>query len=607
MTREQRGPDSLMFLRFNRRFKDGKEHRYWNIVENRRCAGGKVVQRQVLYLGEINDGQREAWCDLIEAFDEDSQRHRQLALFPADRAAPASAQGYGVQVRLEAMELHRPRQWGACWLACQLYAQLGLDGFFSPRLPDSRKGTNWRHILQTLVCYRLIDPGSEWRLHRQWFEQSAMGDLLGADYGLVEIHALYRCLDKLLKHKTALFDHLRQRWQDLFGARFEVLLYDLTSTYFESSKPDDEEDKRKYGYSRDKRRDCVQVVIALILTPDGFPLGYEVLPGNTADCTTLRGALQRIEAQYGKAQRIWVTDRGIPTEEVLAEMRTADPPVSYLVGTPKGQLSKLEKALLELPWQDVRQGVEVKLLPQNQEMYVLAQSQARIHKERAMRRRKLKWLWARLKQIAAMDNLSHKEMLMKLGAARANARAAWRLLDVEVAEQDASFTYALNRDKLRQVRRREGRYLLRTNLCDEDPAKLWKFYIQLVEIEAAFKNLKDDLRLRPIHHQLEHRIEAHIFVAFLAYCLHVTLRAQLKPLAPGLTPRAVLDKLAAIQMLDVHFPTTDGRTLILSRHTEPNADQKILLKQLKLDLPSQPPPRITAVPAKPLRKALQPA
>ena len=596
-----------MFLRFNRRFKDGKEHRYWNVVENKRCGGGKVVQRQVLYLGEINDGQREAWCDLIEAFDEGSQRHRQLALFSADRAVPAFAEGYGVQVRLEAMELHRPRQWGACWLACRLYAQLGLDGFFAARLANSRKGTKWWQILQTLVCYRLIDPGSEWRLHRQWFEQSAMGDLLGADYGLVEIHALYRCLDKLLEHKTALFDHLHRRWQDLFGIRFEVLLYDLTSTYFESSQPDDEDDKRRYGYSRDKRSDCVQVVIALIVTPDGFPLGYEVLPGNTADCTTLRGALQRIEAQYGKAQRIWVMDRGIPTEEVLAEMRTADPPVSYLVGTPKGRLSKLEKALLERPWQDVRQGVEVKLLPQDQEMYVLAQSRARIHKERAMRRRKLKWLWARLKQIAAMEKLSRKEMLMKLGAARANARAAWRLLDVEVAERGATFTFALNRDRLRQVRRREGRYLLRTNLCDEDPTKLWKFYIQLVEIEAAFKNLKDDLQLRPLHHQLEHRIEAHIFVAFLAYCLHVTLRAQLKPLAPGLTPRAVLDKLAAIQMLDVHFPTTDGRTLILSRFTEPNADQKLLLKQLKLDLPSQPAPRITAPPPVLPRAAPQPA
>jgi transposase len=585
-----------MFLRFNRRFKDGKEHRYWNIVESKRCAGGRVVQRQVLYLGEINDAQHEAWCRIVEAFDEDAGRHRQLALFPADRAVPAHAEGHGVQVRLEAMELHRPRQWGACWLACQLYEQLGLDQFWTPRLPDSRKGTRWRHILQTLVCYRLIDPGSEWRLHRQWFEQSAMADLLGADYGLVEKNALYRCLDKLVEHKAALFDHLRQRWQDLFGASFEVLLYDLTSTYFEAAPPDDDNDKRRYGYSRDKRSDCVQVVIALIVTPEGFPIAYEVLPGNTADSTTLRDMLRKIEAQYGKARRTWVMDRGIPTEAVLAEMRQADPPISYLVGTPKGRLSKLEKALLDLPWQAVRQGVDVKLLPQEQELYVLAQSRARIHKERAMRRRKLKWLWARLKQIADMD-IDREELLMKLGAARAKAPAAWRLIDVEVAPEGVGFTFTLNGKKLRQVRRREGRYLLRTNLCTQEPDQLWQFYIQLTEIEAAFKNLKDDLQLRPIHHQLESRIEAHIFVAFLAYCVHVTLRARLKPLAPGLTPRAVLEKLAAIQMLDVHFPTTDGRILILTRYTELNADQKLLVKQLKLDLPPQPPPRITA-PAK---------
>jgi hypothetical protein len=594
----------IVFLRFNRRFKDGKEHRYWNIVENRRCATGKVMQRQVLYLGEINDSQHEAWCRVIEAFDENAGRHRQLALFPADRAVPDHAQGRGVQVRLDRMQLHRPRQWGACWLACQLYELLELDRFWARRLPDSREGTRWRHILQTLVCYRLIDPGSEWRLHRLWFEQSAMADLLGADDALVEKNALYRCLDRLLAHKPALFAHLRSRWQDLFGSDFEVLLYDLTSTYFESAPPQDESDKRRHGYSRDKRNDCVQVVIALIVTPEGFPLAYEVLPGNTADCTTLRDMLRRIEAQYGKAQRIWVMDRGIPTEEALAEMRQADPPVWYLVGTPKSRLSKLEKALLGRPWQAVRQGVDVKLLPQEQEMYVLAQSHARIHKERAMRRRKLKWLWARLKQISAME-LPREELLMKLGAARAKARAAWRLIDVEVAANAAAFTFALNRNKLRQARRREGRYLLRTNLCDRDPAHLWQFYIQLVEIEGAFKNLKDDLRLRPIYHQLEERVEAHIFIAFIAYCLHVTLRARLKPLAPGLTPRAVLDKLAAIQMLDVHFPTTDGRTLILSRYTELNAEQKLLVNQLKLDLPSQPPPRITAPAGKPTRAATQ--
>ncbi len=574
-----------MYLRYNRRLKDGKEHRYWSIVESKRCAGGRTVQRQ--------DSQRASWCRVIEAFDEDAQQHRQLALFPAERAVPEHAKAYGVQVRLEAMQLHRPRQWGACWLACHLYEQLGLDQFWTARLPDSREGTSWRHVLQTLVCYRLIDPGSEWRLHRLWFEQSAMGDLLGEDFSLVEKNTLYRCLDKVLTHKLALFGHLRQRWQDLFGAQFDVLLYDLTSTYFESVPPDDDADKRRFGYSRDKRKDCVQVVIALVVTPEGFPLAYEVLPGNTSDKTTLRSFLQKIEAQYGKARRIWVMDRGIPTEDVLREMRQADPPIHYLVGTPKGRLTRLEKALLEQPWQTVRQGVEVKLLPRAEELYVLAQSRSRVHKERAMRRRKLKWLWARLKELAAMD-LTREELLMRLGAARAKGPAAWRLVTVKVHPKAATFSYALNRKKLKNVRRREGRYLLRTNLCDQDPAQLWQFYILLVEVEAAFKNLKDDLQLRPIYHQLIERIEAHIFVAFLAYCLHVTLRARLRPLAGGLTPRAVLDKLAAVQMLDVHFPTTDGRTLILSRYTELNADQKILAKQLNLELPPQPPPRITA-------------
>ena len=582
-----------MYLRCNRRAKDGKEHCYWNIVESKRCAGGRVVQRQVLYLGEINDGQREAWCRVIEAFDEGTQQSTQLALFPAGRAMPDYARGRGVQVRLDGMRLHRPRQWGACWLACVLYEQLGLDEFWASRLPDSREGTCWRHILETLICYRLIDPGSEWRLHRQWFEQSAMGDLLGGDYSLVEKNALYRCLDKVLPHKAELFGHLQKRWRDLFGSRFDVLLYDLTSTYFESDPPAAEADKRRYGYSRDKRGDCVQVVIALIVTPEGFPLAYEVLPGNTADTTTLRTSLRKIEAQYGKAQRIWVMDRGIPTEEVLAEMRRADPPVSYLVGTPKGRLGKLEQALLGLPWQAVRDGVDVKLLPQDPDLYVLAQSRSRVHKERAMRRRQLKSLWRRLAQLSTM-RLKREDLLMKLGAARAKAPAAWRLVDIEIAAKEAALSYRLNRRMLRQVRRREGRYLLRTNLSGQDPAQLWQFYIQLVEVEAAFKTLKDDLGLRPIYHQLEYRIEAHIFVAFMAYCLHVTLRARLRPLASGLTPRAVLDKLAAIQMLDVQFPTTDGRTLILTRYTEPNTDQKLLIDRLNLTLPPQPPPRITA-------------
>ena len=311
-----------MFLRCKTRRKNGKEHRYWSIVENKRGVGDRVVQRHVLYLGEINDRQEVAWQKSVERFPDGEPQPRTVALFPAERELEAEAEAHLVHVRLSEMELRHPRQYGACWLACHLYQELGLDRFWAERLPPSRKGTRWDLVLQTLVAYRLIAPGSEWRLHREWFVRSAMGDLLGADFAaLAEAHKLYECHDQLLEHKRALFDHLTQRWRDLFNAKFEVLLYDLTSSYLESDPPFPESDKRKFGYSRDKRSDCVQIVIALIVTPEGFPLAYEVLPGNTSDKTTLKDFLARIENQYGKAQRIWVMDRGIPTEEILKQMR----------------------------------------------------------------------------------------------------------------------------------------------------------------------------------------------------------------------------------------------------------------------------------------------
>jgi transposase len=588
-----------MFLKESTRFKDGKEHIYWSLVENRRVDGGrKVVQRHVLYLGEINSSQQAAWRKTIELFEAGSEQPRTVALFPQERS-PEIADEQIVRIRLDALELRRPRQWGACWLASVLYQKLELDVFWGERLRPSRKGTRWGQVLQTLVSYRLIDPGSEWRLHREWFDKSAMADLLGADYRLAVDDTLYRCLDQLLAHKTALFSHLQQRWKDLFAAQFDVLLYDLTSTYFESDPPFAEGDKRRFGYSRDKRFDCVQVVIALVVTPEGLPLGYEVLPGNTLDHQTLRSALEGIEKQYGKARRVWVMDRGIPTEETLAHMRQSDPPVSYLVGTPKGRLSKLEAQLAERPWHQVREGITVKLLPQEGECYVFAQSVARIDKERAMRRRQLKQLWKRLPELRHMKQLTRDALLMKLGAARQQWATAWRLVALRVPKRDEAineqtFTWRLRKKKLRQVRRREGRYLLRTNLTEEDPTKLWQYYTQLTQVEEAFKNLKGDLALRPLYHQREDRVEAHIFVAFLSYCLHVTLHRWLRDLSPGLTPRSVLEKFAAVQMIDVHLPTTDGRHVILPRYTQPEKELQVLLHQLKLTLPEQPPPRITS-------------
>lgn len=583
---------AVMFLRTTSRQKNGKQHRYFSIVENKRLADGRVVQRHVLYLGEINSSQELAWRKSIEVLEEGKEKPSTLALFPEDRCEAVICDESLVRVRLSELRLCRPRQWGACWLVVKLWRELELDRFWVERLGSSRKGTQWDEVLLVLVAYRLIAPGSEWRLHRQWFGQSAMGDLLGSDSALADPHKLYGCHDLLLEHKQALFNHLIGRWRDLFNLSFEVLLYDLTSTYFESNPPDDENDKRRFGYSRDKRSDCVQVVIALIVTPQGFPPAYEVLAGNTKDSSTLKEFLDKIETQYGKAQRIWLMDRGIPTEKVLEQMRQSDPPVKYLVGTPKGRLSRLEKQLLDKPWHQARPGVEVKLLVEQDELYVLAQSDDRVKKERSMRRRQLKWLWARLKQLGTMK-LKREELLMKLGAAQQKTPSAWRLAQVEVDKKKAAFTYRLDREKLRRQRRREGRYLLRTNLTETDPAKLWSLYLQLVSVEEAFKNLKGDLAIRPIFHQSEKRIEAHILVSFLAYCLHITLTERLRSLAPGLTPRNALEKFAAMQMIDVHLPTTDGRELILTRTTQPEPELQLLLDKLKLELPAQPSPKIT--------------
>jgi len=583
-----------MFLRQKIRKKDGKRHRYFSVVENQRVAGGRVVQKHVLHLGEINDSQELAWRRSIEVFDEAADRPKTLSLFPEDRCEGILPDDSIVRLKLSQLRLCRPRQWGACWLALSLWDELRLDRFWSERLPASRKGTRWDQELFVLVAYRLLAPGSEWRLHREWFERTALADLLGGDFGLAEIHKLYRCHDRLLEHKEALFDHLTGRWRDLFNARFDVLLYDLTSTYFEAEPPFGEDDKRRFGYSRDHRPDCVQVVIALVLTPEGLPLAYEVLSGNTSDKTTLRDFLGKIERQYGKARRIWVMDRGIPTEETLAEMRQADPPVQYLVGVPKGRLTRLERDLVGKSWQEARPGVEVKLLPQDGELYVFAQSLDRVAKERSMRRRQLKGLWARLKELDRMSaHLRRDELLIKLGQAKAKWPRGWRLVDVKIDPKLALFRYALDRRKLEQARRREGRYLLRSNLTESDPAALWSYYIQLVQVEEAFRTLKGDLAVRPIHHQEPWRIEAHIFIAFLAYCLHVTLARRLKALAPGLTPRSLFEKFAAVQMIDLHIPTTDGRELQLTRTTQSQPELTLLLSRLRLELPNQPPPRIT--------------
>jgi transposase len=588
-----------LFLRGHERRKDGKTNTYWSLVENRRYAGGRVVQRHVLYLGRLTPAQELNWQKTAEQFGEGATPQESLPALATERELQGR-EAAAIAVHLKQFRIERPRQWGACWVALRAWDILQLSEFWSGRLPPSREGTRWLNVLITLVIYRLIDPGSEWRLHRQWYGQSALGDLLGEDFALAAKDNLYRCLDRLLEHREELFQHLRGRWEDEFAARFDVLLYDLTSTYFESDPPFPEGDKRRFGYSRDKRPDCVQVVIALVVTPEGYPLAYEVLAGNTSDKATLKGFLEKIEKLHGKADRVWVMDRGIPTEEVILEMQQADPKIQYLVGTPKGRLSRLEAELVKLPWQQARPAVRVKLLPKDQELYVFVESQDRLKKERAMRLSKLRALIKRLRQLQnSKKPLTRDQLLLAVGQAKEQAGRAFKLLDIHWPQEGeevnaTTFTFRLALDRYRQWYRREGRYLLRTNLTETDPKLLWEYYLQLVAVEGAFKNLKDDLQIRPIFHQKEERIEAHIFVAFLSYCLHVALQGKLRAVAGGLTPRSLLEKFATMQMMDVYFPTEEtGKELLFRRYTQPEKDHQVLLAQLGWELPGQPPPRIS--------------
>jgi transposase len=429
-----------------------------------------------------------------------------------------------------------------------------------------------------------------------------MDDLLGEDFAVAEKDRLYRCLDRILEHKQELFVWLKKKWADLFAADFEVLLYDLTSTYFEGQM--EHNPKAKRGYSRDHRPDCLQLVIALVITPDGFPLAYEVMNGNTSDRTTLRGFLKQIEDTYGKAQRVWVMDRGIPSEAMLQEMRQPERQTCYLVGTPKSRIQQHEQKWLDLPWQKVRDAVEVKLYEHEGELYVLAKSEGRQAKEMAMRRKRLARLLRKLR--AMRRSLPQRDqLLLRIGAAKKEAGRAFGFVKIQIPKADQqvtreTFRFQLDRAKLKAAQQRDGHYLLRSNLTAEDPALLWARYVQLTQIESVFRTLKSELGIRPIYHQLEHRADAHVLIAFLAYCLQVTLKNRLMMHAPGLTPAAVLAKLATIQMVEVWIPMLDGRWLVLPRHTQPEKDVQAVLDHLRLRLPSQPPPRIKASQAPPL-------
>jgi transposase len=587
-----------MFLRQNKRRKNGKVHRYFSVVENRRTSADTTTQRQVLYLGEINDSQQEQWRRTLRVFDEDRRQYCELSLFPDDRPLP-SGSAAAISVKLDQMQLRRPRTFGDCWLGCWLWEKLQLSCFWNAQLVDGRGDVPWAKVLQLLVVNRLIDPGSELRIHRQWFLRSAMDELLEVDFAAAGKDRLYRCLDRILEHKEALCRFVAERWKTLFDASFDVLLYDLTSTYFEGLC--EEIPKAKHGYNRDGRGDCRQVVIALVVTTDGLPLAYEVLAGNTTDKTTLRGFLTKIEGMYGKARRTWVMDRGIPTEATLREMREAG--TQYLVGTPRSMLSKLDQKFADQPWQQVHEAMTVKLAEHGGELYVLAHSDDREQKEKAMRRRRFK---AYVRGLHALrrrcppgqrNRLKRDTLLGRLAVLKQAAGRMSRAVSVCVPGEGQSptpqnFHYELNVEAYREALGQNGSYILRSNVREVDATTMWSMYMQLVWVEAAFKSMKSDLAVRPIWHQVGPRVEAHIFVAFMGYCLMAALRKHLEHAAPGLSPKAVLEQLANIQMVDVCLPTSDGRWLIMPRHTEPEAEQLILLEKLGLKLPAQPPPRI---------------
>ena len=576
-----------MFLRPHHRDKDGKRHTYWSLVETIRTPDGPR-QRTLCHLGELNGSGQGRWLKTIEVFNEAGDRH-QLKLFPAD-VAPPPDDAEVAQVLVQRVRVERMRHLGPCLLGLTLWRQLQLDAFFERRVDQAPAEVPWSRVAALLAINRLCAPGSELAIEERWYPTTALDDLLHIPEGTINDSRLYRALDHLLPHKTALERHLTTRYGELFAAEFDVLLYDLTSSYVEGAAPKDPMVQR--GYSRDHRGDCKQVVLALIVNVDGFPLSYETFNGDRTDVTTLETVMRMVERKYGQARRVWVFDRGIVSEANLAALRRRGG--QYLVGTPRTKLRTVERALLEGSWTQVREDVEAQLVPMpgGTETYVLCCSTARREKERAIRRRfstRLEDSLRRLEHRVATGRLKDRPKIeralgrlqarypmvadlyeMSMREEQGRLRLAWRLIDARRAWRDA----------------REGAYLLRTNLEGQTAEELWTKYIQLTEAEGAFRALKSELAIRPLFHQLEHRVKAHLLVAFLGYALWVTLKHLLHRRGTGLTPARALAQLATLQSADIILPTTDGREIRLRRVATPTPEQQRLLDQLDVTIPT---------------------
>jgi transposase len=590
-----------MFLRPHSRNKDGKDHTYWSLVETVRTPDGPR-QKTLCYLGELNSSTQARWLTTIEVFNEQGEA-QQLKLFPSHVAPPTADDPQVARVLLNKVRLERTRQFGACFLGLELWKRLELDRFFEPAIDGEQVDVPWSRVAALLAINRLCAPGSELAIEQRWYPSTALDDLLQIEEGKINDTRLYRCLDRMLPHKTKLERHLKERYGELFGAEFDVLLYDLTSTYVEGAAEKNPMVRR--GYSRDHRPDCEQLVIALIVNHEGFPFSYETFNGNRSDVSTMETILRMVERKYGKARRIWVFDRGIVSEENLAAIRKRDG--QYLTGTPRSQMKQFEAELLKEDWTQVRPEVEVKkvAIPQGEETYILCRTEGRKEKEQAIRNRFSNSMETALrgleKTIITGRLKDRNKMERRLGKIQARHPQVNDLYDLGLRDtaEGVRLFWQIKEDRKNWRESREGAYLLRTNLQAETAEELWSKYMQLTEAEASFRALKSALSIRPLFHQLEPRVKAHVMVAFLGYALWVTLKHLLKrrpaivpePSANGaenaqpMTPMRAIALLSTLQSADIVLPTTDGREIRLRRITEPTAEQKSLLRQLGLSLP----------------------
>ena len=589
-----------MFLRPNHRGKDGKEHTYWSLVESVRTPDGPR-QRTLCHLGELNGSDHTRWLRTVEVFNEQGEA-QQLKLFPS-QVEPPPDDPQVARVLVNRVRLERTRQFGACYLGLELWGRLELDRFFAQAVDDDVADVPWSRVAALLAINRLCAPGSELAIEQRWYPATALDDLLRIEEGKINDTRLYRCLDRILPHKTKLERHLKDRYGALFEAEFDVLLYDLTSTYVEGAAENNPMMRR--GYSRDHRPDCEQMVIALIVNNEGFPFSYETFDGNRADVSTMETILRMVERKYGKARRIWVFDRGIVSEENLASIRKRGG--QYLVGTPRSQMKQFEAELLQEDWTQVRPEVEVKkvAIAQGEETYILCRTAGRKEKEKAIRNRfsgSMEKALNGLEKTIALGRLKDRhKMERRLGKIQARHRSVNDLYEISLRDtaEGVRLSWQMKEDRKSWRESREGAYLLRTNLKAETAEQLWSKYMQLTEAEASFRALKSELSIRPLFHQKEPRVKAHVMVAFLGYALWVTLKHLLKRRAPivpkpsvsgvnntqPLSPMRALALLSTLQSADIVLPTTDGRKIRLRRITEPTAEQKSLLQQLSMTLP----------------------